>query len=138
MGFGMQAFVVDGDDITPLINKDFWGFAVRRAATLPQYAGRDIDIAAVYYDLNGRKPERIWRVDYGVYRVTDTGALDREHMYQQIAKKLCGSQYPNIPIEMDVQPLHATGVAGLELVAYSPPHILSTSAKAKILQRLFA
>ena len=79
MTFGHRVFVIDGERVVRISQKAFHDFYQRDLATLPQFAGKTIDVAIPFFSLNGGRPKQIVRMDTMRIRVTDTGALDPAH-----------------------------------------------------------
>ena len=84
MSNGLRFFLVNGDDITHLPLKLTEDFFLRQGKFLPQYAGQDITIATVSYELKGRKPTLVSSIGSRVYRVNEDGSLDEAHCLDAI------------------------------------------------------
>ena len=77
--FGHRVFVIDGERVFRISQKAFHDFYQRDQATLPQFAGKTVDVAIPFFTLDGRKPKQIVRMDTMRIKVTEAGAIDPAH-----------------------------------------------------------
>jgi hypothetical protein len=84
MNIGHRVFVVEGESVTRISQKDFDRFYLRENAVLPQYAGRTVTFAVVFYEHKNRKPKRIIRIDTQRSRVKADGSLDQAHNLEDL------------------------------------------------------
>lgn len=79
MSIGYRIFLVRGDDVSRLSQKNFDEFYRKRKRVLSEFAGQTIDIAKVIYELANRRPSRVIRVDCQRYKVKADGSIDEAH-----------------------------------------------------------
>jgi len=79
MSIGIRHFVVDGEKIEKISQKNRQGFYIKQENSLSKYAGRIIDIADICVELVDRKPYKIIRIDCMRHKVNSNGGLDKEY-----------------------------------------------------------
>lgn len=76
---GYRVFVIDGNAVARISQRAFDDFYFRGLPSLPQFAGRLVLVAMVFYALKGRKPDHIVRIDTMRTRITCQGSVDLMH-----------------------------------------------------------
>lgn len=82
MRLGYRIFIVQGEDISRLSQRDFNRFYFRLEPVLEVFSGREIDIATVIYSLDGRKPKEVLRIDLQRCKVKPDGSIDEDHQFE--------------------------------------------------------
>jgi hypothetical protein len=77
--FGHRVFVIDGERFTRISQRSFQDFYQRDMPSLPQFAGKTVDVAVAFFTLDGRKPKQIVQLDTMRIKVTESGAIDPLH-----------------------------------------------------------
>jgi hypothetical protein len=81
---GYRVFVIDGNAVAHISQKTFEDFYFRERPSLPQFAGRLVLVAMVFYALKGRKPDHIVRIDTMRTRITFQGSVDLMHRQEAL------------------------------------------------------
>lgn len=136
MSNGLRFFLVDGDDITHLPLKLTEDFFLRQGKFLPQYAGQDITIATVSYELEGRKPTLVTAIGCRGYRVTEEGALDEAHCLEAIKAAMYDAAEPTPSASKSDQTCDP-GAALPDPCGVPLESQLSALARKRILEALF-
>lgn len=76
---GHRFFIVDGEAVARLSQRSFNDFFFHERPALPDHAGATLAVAMVIYELKGRKPERVVRIDVNRFRVLQDGSMDKDH-----------------------------------------------------------
>lgn len=76
---GHRVFVIEGERVIRISQNVFRDFFERDQPALRQFAGKSIDLAIVFFTLDGRKPKEIVRMDTMRIKVTAVGAIDAAH-----------------------------------------------------------
>lgn len=86
MGLGYRTFIVSGDEIlASLSQKAFHEFSTLGKPALRAYAGKTVDIAFAYYEIENRRPHRVFRMEVSRFKVLRSGAMDRKHQWKGLA-----------------------------------------------------
>lgn len=136
MSNGLRFFLVDGDDITHLPLKLTEDFFLRQGKFLPQYAGQDITIATVSYELEGRKPTLITAIGCRGYRLTEDGLLDEADFKIGVLAGLDGTDFVQTCCSTSVRETDAKAGVDQQLPEPRNPK-LSGLAHQRILETLF-
>src|SRR5262245_17521885 len=108
MRLGHRYFIVLGDDVLRLSQRNHDDFYFRKLPVLPEYSGRIIDIAMVLYELENRRPSRLFQLECSRHKVTERGAIDAG--YEEEIPKLIGYKLSGMESAARVAPGRATGV----------------------------
>lgn len=88
MGIGARYFIFDATSATHLSQRIFKDFFFGGLPALPEHAGKAINLATVFLDLENRKPKKILRLETARLQVGPDGSLEEEHFAQAMAAKL--------------------------------------------------
>jgi hypothetical protein len=79
MGLGYRVFIVRGDEvIAPISQRAFDAFWRDGEPTLRRFARQTVSFAMAFYETQGRRPVRVFRIDGLTCRVLSSGKMDRK------------------------------------------------------------
>jgi hypothetical protein len=102
MNLSVRHFIVDGESVQKVSRKKREGFYHKNENTLPEYAGKIINVADVCVELVKSKPYRIVRIDCVKHKVDQNGGLDNEYQAEHIKHVSHELEPPSITVGSDV------------------------------------